>query len=188
MSNYNTSLFNETIPYNTLPTEFQQCIECSKLGNCNSSCDSIVGSLYSGPYNLQNPNYNLCASPQYYNSGFCACVNSPVGCPTISNYQCSSNPNSYIPIKYATNTPAAQSCQGAKLCTNNSNTSGSNNASDLIIQNCSDNSPSPTTLTGMHIIYFISFLIILIGVIYVFINKAVNDELKNRSNVLLAQT
>jgi len=172
-------VFNETTPYNSLPSVFQQCIECSKLGNCSTSCDSIVGSIYNGPYDPNYPTTNLCASSTYANTGFCACVNSVIGCPTISNYQCSSNPNSYIPIKYATNTPAAQACQNTKLCTNLQNTAGTNNSSDLIIQNCSENSPSPVTLTGMHLVYFIAFLIILIVIIYVFISKILDEKIND---------
>jgi hypothetical protein len=123
--------FGPDAPLTQLPADFRACLApYNTLTPAQlEACDVVVGNDASGN--------GYCAQEPYRTMTYCACVNSPITCPTVASVQCTRSQLAYAPTSMLP--PAGRqylACKGQNICVNQVLVGGSQNVVQGITQQC----------------------------------------------------
>lgn len=108
-----------------LPAAFQACIPPNPP---TAACDTIVGGLAEG--------YGYCATPQYAQTTYCACVNNAIPCPASAAAACTNAAFAYLQTRQSPGGAQYEECKGVPICVNVLEVGGSQNLTSGLSQQC----------------------------------------------------
>lgn len=161
------------LPVPMLPNGFKQAIQNSIAGESTSSDDQVVGSIASG--------MGFCASDQFKDTLYCACVNAPVSSPECIFLPCNAQSIAYKTTgMQKTLSAAADQCPRIINCTQIRKMGGAHNLAQGVKQEMNCGGPVQQIITHVEkntaLYYMVGGLFLLIIIVAIVLLLASGED------------